>query len=139
MPSPHHSDVVTQGIRVHAAAQFLPNESEPDEKRYVYGYRVTLSNEGERPAQLLSRHWVILDGEGRRREVKGPGVIGQQPRLEPGKRFGYTSFSPLPTSWGTMEGTYTFTYDDGETFEVAVGRFMLVPTAPPVDLVEAGT
>ncbi len=134
MPSQPHSDVVTAGVRVQAAAQFLPDESEPDEKRFVYGYRITLINEGARPAQLLSRHWVILDGEGRRRDVKGPGVVGQQPRLETGQRFAYTSFSPLATTWGTMEGSFTFRYDDDTTFEVAVGRFLLVPTAPPLDL-----
>jgi ApaG protein len=134
MPRPFHSDVVTRGIRVHAAAQYLPQESEPDEDRFVYGYRVTLTNEGERAGQLLARHWVILDGEGRRREVKGPGVVGQQPRLEPGQSFSYTSFSPLPTTWGTMEGSYTFRFDDESTFEVQVGRFFLAPNAPPLDL-----
>ncbi|MEZ6017706.1 MAG: Co2+/Mg2+ efflux protein ApaG [Planctomycetota bacterium] len=139
MPSSHTSDLVTQGIRVHAAAQFLPGESKPTESSFVYGYRITLTNEGERPAQLISRHWVILDGEGRRRDVKGPGVVGQQPRLEPGQSYTYSSFSPLATTWGTMEGSYTFRAEDGATFEVAVGRFMLVPTAPPLDLAVSGT
>lgn len=138
MPKTPHSDVVTQGIRVLAAAQYLPDESEPDEARFVYGYRITLANEGAKPAQLLARHWVILDGEGKRRDVKGPGVVGQQPRLEPGERFSYTSFSPLATTWGTMEGSFTFRYDDETTFEVAVGRFLLVPTAPPLDLALSG-
>jgi ApaG protein len=139
MPTPPHSEIVTQGIRVHAAAQFLPEESEPDEQRFVYGYRITLTNEGARPAQLLSRHWVILDAEGRRRDVKGPGVVGRTPRLETKERFSYTSFSPLATKWGTMEGSFTFRYDDDSTFDVAVGRFLLVPTAPALDLASSGT
>jgi len=133
------SEVVTDGIRVHAAAQLLPEESEPDEDRHVYGYRITLHNEGKEPAQLLSRHWIIVDGDGRRRDVRGAGVIGQQPRLAPGERFSYTSFSPLPTSWGTMEGSFTFRADDGKTFPVQVGRFLLVPTAPALDLAQSGS
>ena len=139
MTSPPHSEVTTEGIRVHAAAQYLPEQSEPEDDRCVYGYRIRMTNDGARPAQLLARHWVILDADGQRRDVKGVGVVGQTPRLEPGESFSYTSFSPLTTRWGTMEVSFTFRRADDSTFEVAVGRFLLVPTAPALDLASSGT
>jgi ApaG protein len=130
MATPEMSDEVTQGIRVGATAFFLPQESDPDEPRYAFGYTIVIANEGDRPAQLLRRHWVIIDAEGRREEVRGPGVVGETPRLEPGQAFKYQSFCPLKTPWGTMEGGYTFQRDDGETFEARIGRFYLRLPAP---------
>jgi len=124
---------VTHGVRVHAAAQFVPQDSAPDEQRNVYAYRITMTNEGERPVRLLSRRWVIVDADGHRQEVQGPGVVGEFPHLQPGEQFHYVSGCPLPTSWGTMEGTYTFEYEDGQKFDVRIGRFFLVPTAPPLE------
>ena len=136
MSSSPHSNEVTEGIRVLAAAQYLPRDSDADAKRYVYGYRITLSNEGDRPAELVSRHWVIVDSEGSREDVKGSGVVGEHPRLLPGESYSYVSKCPLPTQWGTMEGSYMFRRDDGERFRVQIGRFFLVPSAPPLQLTQ---
>jgi ApaG protein len=131
-PQSPHSDVTTHGIRIVAKAQFLPQQSDEDRGHFVYVYRIAIENRSDRPARLLSRHWKIVDAQGRSEEVVGDGVVGEQPRLEPGEIHEYNSGCPLRTSWGTMEGTYTFADDDGERFEVAIGRFFLVPTAPPI-------
>lgn len=133
MATPEMSEEVTEGIRVGAGAFYLPQESDPDERRFAFGYTIVISNEGDRPAKLLSRHWVIIDAQGRREDVRGPGVVDETPRLEPGQAFKYQSLCPLRTSWGTMEGSYTMRRDDGETFEARVGRFYLrVPAREPV-------
>jgi ApaG protein len=134
MGSKPHSDVITDGIRIQAAAQFLPQESDEDNKRFVFAYRIAMTNTGATKARLLARHWIILDSEGRREDVRGPGVVGEYPALAPGESYSYESRCPLPTPWGTMEGTYTFERDDGTRFQVLVGRFYLVPTAPPLNL-----
>ena len=132
MPTPEMSEAVTEGIRVGAAAFYLPQESDPDEDRYAFGYTIVISNEGDRPAKLINRHWVIIDAEGERNEVRGPGVVGEQPRLEPGQAFKYQSFCPLKTPWGTMEGSYTMQRDDGETFSATIARFYLrLPAREP--------
>jgi ApaG protein len=125
MATPELSDTETDGVRVGATAYFLPDESEPADRKYLFGYTIVIANNGDVPVQLLSRHWVIIDGAGRREEVKGPGVVGQTPRLEPGEAFKYQSFCPLKTPWGTMEGTYQMRRDDGSTFDARVGRFYL--------------
>lgn len=127
-----NSDTVTRGIRVTAEAQFLPDESDPDRGRYFYAYRVRIVNEGQRRAQLLTRHWIILDSQNNREDKVGDGVVGKQPNLGPGELFEYTSFCPLRTPWGTMEGSYTFQDEDGEKFDAEVGRFFLVPSAENV-------
>ncbi len=127
-----HSDCETEGIRVQAAAQYLPQESSPDQNHYVYIYRIIISNEGSESAKLLTRHWIIRDGDGNRRDVKGPGVVGEFPDLAPGESFQYFSGCPLPTNWGTMEGTYTMERESGDRFSAAIGRFFLVPSAPPI-------
>lgn len=114
------------GIRVGVAPWFIDEHSDPSERRYVFGYRITISNEGDRPAKLLSRRWTIVDATGQREEVSGDGVVGQQPELAPGQSFEYASFCPLPTPWGTMEGAYTMQCDDGTRFEVNIARFYLV-------------
>jgi ApaG protein len=124
------SDTTTQGIRVQAQAQFLPSESDSERRHFVWAYRIVITNEGTARAQLKSRHWIILDADNRREDVRGGGVVGKTPTLGPGERFEYTSGCPLRTRWGTMEGSYTFARDDGATFEAQIGRFFLVP--PPV-------
>jgi ApaG protein len=129
MPTPAMSDTTTHGIRVGATAFYLPNESSPDDRRYLFGYNIVIVNTSDSPAQLLSRHWLIIDAHGRREEVRGPGVVGQTPRLLPGQAYKYQSFCPLQTTWGTMEGSYTFQRDDGQTFDAAIGRFYLVKDA----------
>lgn len=133
MPTPEMSEELTEGIRVGASAFYLPQESDPDERRYAFAYTIVIANEGDRAAKLLSRHWVIIDAQGRREEVRGPGVVGETPRLEPGQAFKYQSLCPLRTPWGTMEGSYTMRRDDGGTFEALVARFFLrVPAREPV-------
>lgn len=126
-PNTANSDQITGGIRVEAAAQFLPDRSEEGE-RWFYAYRVRITNEGTERARLISRHWVVLDANNAKEEVRGEGVVGRQPDLGPGEMFEYTSGCPLKTSWGTMEGTYAFERPGGDSFEVAIGRFFLVPS-----------
>lgn len=125
MPTPALSDTITNGIRVGATAFFLPEESSPEHKRFTFGYRIVIVNEGQFTATLRSRHWVIIDANGTIEEVRGAGVVGQQPRLAPGDGFKYTSYCPLTTEWGTMEGAYEFETDSGERFQVRIGRFYL--------------
>ena len=122
-----HSDTLTQGIRIQARAEWVEEQSDPDRGQWLYAYRIVMSNEGSTPARLRSRHWIILDANNQREDVRGPGVVGKTPRLAPGENFAYASSCPLRTPWGTMEGSYTFERDDGSSFEVAVGRFFLVP------------
>ncbi len=126
------SDTVTAGIRVHAAGQYLPEDSDPDQRHWLYVYRIRITNEGTERARLRSRHWIILDANNERRDVRGPGVVGRTPDLAPGESFEYFSSCPLGTPWGTMEGAYTFERAGGAEFQVAIGRFFLVPSAPPV-------
>jgi len=142
MANTPHSDITTDGIRIQAAAEYLPHDNLPPEflaagadrkKHFVFRYKITMTNLGAQSAQLMTRHWIIVDGEGRREEVKGRGVIGEFPKLAPGESYSYVSFCPLATKWGTMEGSYAFERG-GKRFEVKVGRFLLVPTAPPLQL-----
>jgi ApaG protein len=125
MPTPVLSDITTHGIRVGATASYSADDSDPSDRNYVFRYTIIIKNEGDAPAELVSRHWVIIDGNGHREEVNGPGVVGETPRLMPGQSFRYQSFCPLKTTWGTMEGTYTMKRDDGERFEVLIQRFYL--------------
>ncbi len=132
MQSSPSSDTTTHGIRVHAVARFLPDESDPHSNRYLFAYRIRITNEGTVPARLLDRHWIILDADNRREEVKGEGVVGKKPRIAPGETNEYTSSCSLKTRWGTMEGSYTFELPDGTKFQAEVGRFFLVPGNPRV-------
>jgi len=127
-----HSNEVTHGVRVRAAACYMEEESDPSMRQFLYGYRIRLDNEGDQEVQLLSRHWIIVDAQGRREEVSGAGVVGEQPTLGPGESYEYTSGCPLKTEWGTMEGTYLFRVDEDKKFEVAVGRFFLAPNVSPI-------
>jgi len=125
MSTPALSDTITNGIRVGATAFHLADESAPEERRFLFGYRIVMVNEGKVTATLRRRHWIIIDANGSIEEVKGEGVVGQQPRLAPGDGFKYTSYCPLTTAWGTMEGSYEFETDDGMRFPVKIGRFYL--------------
>ena len=127
-----HSDEVTNGVRVRAAACYMEDESDPTNRQFLYGYRIRFDNEGEETVQLISRHWVIVDAHGRQEEVRGEGVVGEQPVLTPGASYEYTSGCPLRTEWGTMEGSYLFRSEGEEDFEVAVGRFFLAPNVSPI-------
>ncbi|MCG3171987.1 MAG: Protein ApaG [Myxococcota bacterium] len=121
----YQSDTVTEGIRVRVTTQFLPEQSDLRRGMRFFAYTILISNEGDRPARLISRHWIITDGWGHVEEVKGPGVVGKTPYLRPGESFEYTSGCPLPTSTGSMEGTYQMQRDDGTSFDVRIGRFLL--------------
>lgn len=132
MPLPPRSVSTTEGLRVTASAFYLPEESNPDESQFMFGYLIHLANEGTQTAKLLSRHWIIIDAEGEKREVKGLGVVGEHPTIEPGAEYKYTSAVPLPTPWGTMEGSYEMERPDGTTFQAKIARFYLaMPLAAP--------
>lgn len=124
------SEAVTRGIRVNVLAQYVPERSDPGEGHWFFAYRIRISNEGAEAAQLVSRHWIITDAEGRVEEVRGPGVVGEQPVLAPGQSFEYTSFCPLPTAFGTMQGTYQMVTRSGARFDAEIAAFTLAePTA----------
>jgi ApaG protein len=124
------SVTITSGIRVAVSPSFMPEHSDIGEGRYIFGYRVRISNESEQRVQLQSRHWIIIDGDGERAEVEGEGVVGQQPMLEPGQSYTYSSYCPLATEWGTMEGWYTFRDQTGAELRVEIGRFFLSMQEP---------
>lgn len=105
--------------------EYIPDQSSPDDAVYGFAYTVTITNTGEVPAQLVSRHWVIVDANGQLEEIKGLGVVGHQPLLKPGESFQYTSGSRLRTPSGTMHGSYFFVAEDGERFEAAIPMFVL--------------
>ena len=119
------SEAVTRGIRVRVVSQYSRERSQPSTNQWFFLYTVTIANEGSETVQLLSRHWIITDGSGRVEEVRGPGVIGKQPRLAPGESFEYTSGSPLGTPFGLMEGTYRMVTSEGEEFDAKIPRFTL--------------
>ena len=119
------SSTTTEGIRISVKPAFWPERSQPQSGQYAFTYTVEVVNEGDRPAQLKSRHWVITDAEGRVEEVRGEGVVGKQPTLEPGQRFEYTSWAMLRTSFGTMRGSYLMIRPDGTRFEARIAEFVL--------------
>jgi len=112
-------------IAVSALPQFIADQSDPATERYVFAYTISIENVGTVPAQLISRHWVITDGNSKVQEVRGLGVIGQQPLLKPGEKFEYTSGCQLDTPVGTMRGTYQMTAEDGTQFEAVIAEFTL--------------
>ena len=116
---------VTRGIRVTVTPRFMEEESKPDEGRYFFAYTVEIANTTPERVQLKSRYWRIIDGRGRMQEVRGAGVVGEQPTLGPGESFTYTSGCPLETPDGTMEGAYTMVTDAGESFSCAIPAFSL--------------
>jgi ApaG protein len=124
------SDTTTRGIRVEVRTAYVPERSSPADSQYFFAYRIRISNLGDETVQLLSRHWMISDGEGNTEHVRGPGVVGEQPVLEPGEAFEYTSFCPLRTPIGSMQGTYQMVTAGGSAFEAEIAPFSLaVPNA----------
>lgn len=118
-------EAVTQDIKVTVSPQFLPDQSDPDKHQFFWSYTIEILNLGNETVQLISRHWQITDALGRLQEVRGPGVVGQQPVIAPGERFRYTSGCPLETSEGIMVGRYQMRRSDGAAFEVQVPAFSL--------------
>ncbi len=112
-------------IQVSVATRFLDEHSAPQDQRFAFAYTITIRNDGSMPAQLISRHWVITDGNGKIEEVHGPGVVGETPRLDPGQSFEYTSGAMLETAVGTMQGSYQMIADDGTAFDALIPRFTL--------------
>lgn len=119
------STTTTRGIRIAVEPRYLEAESRPEAGQFVFAYHITISNVGEQGARLDSRHWVITNADGEVEEVRGPGVVGQQPHLGPGEQFEYTSFCPLDTPVGTMAGSFQMIGDDGERFDAEIAPFRL--------------
>jgi ApaG protein len=116
---------ITRGIAVSVVPTYLQADSSPSNSQYLWAYRVTIENQGRETVQLLSRHWMITNALGELSEVKGPGVIGEQPLLKPGESHAYTSGMPLDTPWGMMGGSYQMESDSGERFDVEIPTFSL--------------
>ncbi len=120
------SEATTQGVRVEVRARYSAEHSDPQHSRWFFLYTIRIENKGDQPVQLLTRHWVITDATGHVEEVRGPGVVGVQPRLEPGEDFEYTSGCPLRTPFGSMEGSFEMvTEEEGGGFDAEVARFEL--------------
>ena len=112
-------------IRIHVATDYVDEQSEPDADRYVFAYTITISNTGDVAAQLISRHWVITDANGKVQEVSGDGVVGEQPHLNPGEEFQYSSGAVLETPVGAMQGLYRMKADNGVSFDAPIAPFTL--------------
>lgn len=112
-------------IEVTVKTEYLAYQSSPEKEQYAFAYHITLSNVGQIGAQLISRHWIIIDGNGVRREVKGMGVVGEQPLISPGESYQYSSGAILDTMVGTMQGSYHMQGENGQGFEVDIPVFIL--------------
>jgi ApaG protein len=112
-------------IHIHIETAYLEAQSEPEEQRYVFSYTITIRNEGTQSAQLVSRHWLITDSNGKTQEVRGNGVVGEQPHLRPGQSFRYSSGAIIATPVGTMQGSYQMRSDEGLTFDAPIPAFRL--------------
>ena len=112
-------------LSVTVTPQYLPEQSDPGEQQFVFAYTVCITNNGQHPAQVISRHWIITDGDGDEQEVRGMGVVGEQPELNPGGQFEYTSGCALATPVGVMRGTYQMAADDGTHFNAVIPEFTL--------------
>ena len=121
--APYHAE--TEGFIVRVRPQYLPDQSDPDERRWVWAYHIEIVNASVRTAQLISRAWVITDGNGKIETVEGPGVVGEQPMLKPGDAFTYSSGCPLKTPSGTMAGAYIMQAEDGGRFAIDIPGFSL--------------
>lgn len=115
----------SEHIEVTVRSQYLPEHSEPDAKRFTFGYTITIQNHGDTPSKLLTRHWIITDADGKTQEVHGEGVVGEQPVIQPQKTYQYTSGAMLKTPVGSMHGSYTMLAANGEHFEATIPPFRL--------------
>ena len=128
------SEALTEGIRVTVESIYVADQSSPRQSRYAFAYKVRIANEGPITTQLKSRHWIIVDGNGEAQEVRGDGVVGEQPVLQPGEEFEYTSGCMLKTPHGSMHGTYRMFREDGTSFE-AEDRPVLADAAERAELI----
>lgn len=119
------SNTISKGIRIRVEPEYLPQRSDPTKPIYYFAYHITISNESEKTTQLISRYWHITDSNGNVEEIRGPGVVGKQPRLKSGESFEYTSFCPLPTEFGVMYGTFRMVRDNGNSFNAKIKPFKL--------------
>jgi ApaG protein len=119
------TDSSLNSIKVNVQTRYIEEQSNPEKNYYIFAYTITIVNQGQQPAQLLTRHWVITDSNHKVQEVKGDGVIGEQPTLKPGEQFVYTSGTMLETSVGTMKGSYQMKADDGFQFDATIEEFVL--------------
>lgn len=126
MPNNTNSITTTDGIKIWVEPDFVQEENTKEGKKNLFSYRVEISNVGTKWAKLLSRYWCIINADGEKEEVKGGGVVGYYPELKPGSSFTYTSYCPLDTDWGTMEGYFEMLREDGTTFNAIIDRFFLV-------------
>jgi ApaG protein len=120
---PLGSEATTHGLRIQVVPSFMDSHSDIERGRFIFSYKILMTNEGTERVRLISRAWKIVDADGTNNEVNGPGVVGQHPDLAAGETFEYSSFCPLPTAWGTMEGHFLFEREDKSTFEAQVARF----------------
>lgn len=116
----------TPQFEITATSVFVQSESDPLQSKYFFAYKISVKNKGAQIAQLMSRHWIITDALGHIEEVRGPGIVGLQPRIQPGQAFNYDSACPLRTASGSMKGYYHFISEDGEPFQVEIPEFYLV-------------
>lgn len=119
------SDTPSNKIRVEVETSYLEEQSDPRDKRFVFSYTITIRNEGEVPARLMTRHWIITDANGNVKETRGDGVVGEQPYLKPGQGFRYSSGAVIETPVGTMQGSYQMVDDDGKHFDAPIAPFRL--------------
>ena len=119
----------TRDVVVRVSVSFLPEQSEPAKGRWFWAYHIRIENEGRAAVQLINRHWTITDGRGQKHEVRGEGVVGEQPVIEPGQSYDYVSGCPLNTPTGAMEGSYHMVCEDGSSFEATIPRFPLIGPA----------
>lgn len=120
-----NSEAITHNVRVRVNSQYVPERSAPPRHQWFFAYRIRIANEGRQAVQLLARHWVITDANGHEEEVEGEGVVGEQPVIEPGAAFEYTSGCPLGTPFGSMRGEYRMVSRVGEEFQVTIPPFVL--------------
>ena len=119
------SEALTDGVRVTVESAYIAGQSRPEKGYFFFAYRVKISNDHTQAVKLVSRHWIITDALGKTEEVRGDGVVGEQPLLTQGQSFSYTSACPLPTPTGTMHGTYQMIREDGHQFDAVVAPFRL--------------
>lgn len=127
------SEKTTDGVKVIARPAYMPERSDPEKGYYYFAYRIEIHNLRKDSVKLLSRHWIIIDSDGITSEVRGPGVVGETPIIQPGESFEYTSFCPLSTEFGTMEGSYEMEDEQKRRFSVEIGRFYLAANAGQID------